>query len=152
MLLKETVLLRLFGLRMPLILLAGPRVMELDDRGCTVKIPLGWRTGNHVGSMHIGVMTAGADLAAGLCAFHAARGLGKLVPIFKEARMEFLKRADGDVLFRCSEGARVQEAARRALASGERVTLPVDVVATVPDRHGDEPVARFTLGLSVKRA
>ena len=35
--------------------------------------------------------------------------------------------------------------------TGERVTLPVEIVATVPDRHGDEPVARFTLGLSVKR-
>jgi acyl-coenzyme A thioesterase PaaI-like protein len=152
-LLKETILLRLFGLlRMPLVPLAGPRVMALDDTGCTVKIPLGWRTRNHVGSMHIGVMTAGADLAAGLNVFRAARGRGRLVPIFKDARMDFLKRADGDVHFRCSDGAKVREAADRAMASGERVTLPVEVVATVPDRYGDEPVARFTLGLSMKRS
>jgi hypothetical protein len=39
----------------------------------------------------------------------------------------------------------------QADASGERVTLPVAVTATVPDKYGDEPVARFTLGLSVKR-
>ena len=26
----------------------------------------------------------------------------------------------------------------------------VEVVATVPDRYGDDPVARFTMGLSVK--
>ncbi len=151
MLLKETALLRLFGLRVPLFLFAGPRVMELDDRGCTVKIPLGWRTRNHVGSMHIGVLAAGADLAAGLNVFRAARGQGRLVPIFKDARMDFLKRADGDVLFRCGDGARVQEAARQATSTGERVTLPVEIVATVPDRHGDDPVARFTLGLSMKR-
>ena len=37
----------------------------------------------------------------------------------------------------------------RADASGERVTLPVEIVATVPARYGDEPVARFTLGLSL---
>jgi acyl-coenzyme A thioesterase PaaI-like protein len=151
-LLKETALVRLFGLRIPLILFVGPRVMELDEEGCVVKIPLGWRTSNHVGSMHIGVMAAGADLAAGLNVFRAARGLGTLVPIFKDARMEFLKRADGDVLFRCGEGAKVKEAALRAMATGERVTLPVEVVATVPDLHGDEAVARFTLGLSMKRA
>ena len=35
--------------------------------------------------------------------------------------------------------------------TGERVTIPVDVVATVPKRYGDEPVARFTLGLSLKK-
>ena len=37
------------------------------------------------------------------------------------------------------------------LVNGERVSLPVEVVATVPRKYGDEPVARFTLGLSLKR-
>jgi len=151
-LLKETALLRLLGLRIPLLLWVGPRVVELDDHGCAVKIPLGWRTRNHVGSMYIAVMAAGADLAAGLPVFRATRGrAAAVVPIFKDARMDFLKRADGDVIFRSTDGARVQEAAARALASGDRVTIPVDVVATVPENHGDEPVARFTLGLSMKR-
>jgi hypothetical protein len=31
------------------------------------------------------------------------------------------------------------------------VTLPVLVRATVPDRHGDEPVATFALELSLKK-
>jgi len=35
--------------------------------------------------------------------------------------------------------------------TGQRVTLPVEVVATVPSRYGDEPVARFTMGLSLKQ-
>ena len=35
--------------------------------------------------------------------------------------------------------------------TGERVTLPVEVVATVPSRYGEEPVARFRLDLSMKR-
>ena len=34
---------------------------------------------------------------------------------------------------------------------GERVTLPVDVVATVPEKYGDEPAATFTMGLSLKK-
>jgi acyl-coenzyme A thioesterase PaaI-like protein len=150
MLLKETAMLRLFGLRIPLLLFVGPRVVELDDQRCAVKIPLGFRTRNHVGSMYIGVMVAGADLAAGLHALRAA-GDVPVVPIFKDAHLDFFKRADGDVVFRCVEGQRVREAATRAVASGERVTLPVEVVATVPDRYGEEPVARMTMGLSMKR-
>jgi hypothetical protein len=71
--------------------------------------------------------------------------------VFGEIHGEFLKRADGDVLFRCDDGRAATEAVIRADATGERVSLPVRIVATVPKRYGDEPVARFTLGLSLKR-
>ncbi len=152
MLLRETAFVRLFAMKVPVLLFLGPQVMELDDEGCAVRIPLGWRSRNHVGSMYFGALCAGADIAAGLCAFRAIReGHRKVVPIFKDLRADFLKRADGDVVFRSREGRRVAEAVRQADETGERVTLPVDVVATVPAKYGDEAVARFTLGLSVRR-
>ncbi len=152
MLVRETVLVHLLGLRIPSLLFLGPRVMELDDEGCALKLPLGWRSRNHVGSMYVGALCAGADLASGLNAYRVIRrGHPKIVPLFKDLRADFLKRADGDVLFRMSDGRRVAEAVRRADQTGERVTMPIEVVATVPDRYGDEPVARFTMGLSVRR-
>ncbi len=152
MLIRETALIRMFALRVPVLRFLGPQVEELDDDGCAVKIPLGWRSRNHVGSMYFGALCAGADIAAGLCAFRAIReGHPKVVPLFKDVKAEFLKRADGDVVFRAREGRRVAEAVRQADETGERVTLPVEVVATVPGKYGDEPVARFTLGLSLRR-
>jgi len=60
---KETALLRLFTLRIPLLLFVGPRVLELDEEGCAIEIPLGLRTRNHLGSMYLGVLCAGADVA-----------------------------------------------------------------------------------------
>jgi len=152
MLVRETLVLRLLGLRIPSLLFLAPRVMELDDEGCAVKIPLGWRSRNHVGSMYVGALCAGADLASGLNAFRAIRsGHPKVVPLFKDLRADFLKRADGDVLFRTRDGRRVAEVVRQADETGERFTIPVEVVATVPEKYGDEPVARFTMGLSVRR-
>ncbi|HTN52733.1 MAG TPA: DUF4442 domain-containing protein [Anaeromyxobacter sp.] len=152
MLLKETALVRLLGLRIPVLLFLGPRVLELDEEGCAVAIPLGWRSRNHLGSMYLGALVAGADLAAGLQAVRAMRdGHPDVRLVFADLRAEFLKRADGDVVFRSRDGRRVAEAVRRADATGERVTLPVEIVATVPRRYGEEPVARFTLGLSLKR-
>lgn len=152
MLLKETAAVRMLGLKIPLLLFLGPRVERLDERGCQVKIPFGWRSRNHVGSMYFGALCAGADLAGGL---PAARLIwaqhGKVSLVFADLKAEFLKRADGDTLFTCDDGYAVAAAVRQADASGERVTLPVSVVATVPDKYGDEPVARFTLGLSLKR-
>jgi acyl-coenzyme A thioesterase PaaI-like protein len=152
MLLKETAAVRLLGLRIPLLLFVGPRVVELDDEGAAVMLPLSWRTRNHVGSMYVGAMAAGADLASGMNAFSLIRSRHRtVVPVFKFARMDFLKRADGDVVFRTRDGRRIAEAMSETERTGERVTLPVDVVATVPDRYGDEPVARFSMGLSLKK-
>lgn len=152
MLLKETAAVRLLGLKIPLLLFLGPTVERLDERGCVVRIPFGWRSRNHVGSMYFGALCAGADLAGGL---PAARLIWKehkdVALVFADLQARFLKRADGDTCFTCEQGEAVAAAVRQAAASGERVTMPVEVVATVPEKYGDEPVARFTLGLSLKR-
>ncbi len=39
MLLKETAFVRLLGLKIPMFLWLGPRVLELDDEGCAVESP-----------------------------------------------------------------------------------------------------------------
>jgi acyl-coenzyme A thioesterase PaaI-like protein len=151
-LLKETALVRLIGLKIPVLLFLGPRVLEVDDTGCAVEIPLGLRSRNHLGSMYVGVLVAGADVAAGLNATRLILSHHRQVKlIFKDLRAEFLKRADGDVVFRTRDGQKIREAVEEADRTGERVTLPVEVTATVPKKYGDEPVARFTLGLSLKR-
>ncbi len=152
MLLKETAFVRLLALKIPMFFWLGPRVLELDDEGCAVEIPFGWRSRNHLNSMYVGALCAGADLASGLNAARLIQGPHRKVKlVFADMRCEFLKRADGDVVFRSRDGRRIAEAVRKADETGERVTLPIEVVATVPKKYGDEPVARFTMGLSLKR-
>ncbi len=154
MLYRETALLRLLGLRIPMILFTGPRVLALDAEGCDLEIPLTWRTRNRlIGAMYFGALCVGADLAGGLPAakLMVAR-YPRMKLVFADLKAEFLKRADGDVLFRNRDGRRIVEAVERAAATGERVTIPLEVVATVPGKHGDEPVARFTMSLSLKLA
>ena len=153
MLIKETALVRLLGLKIPVLLFLGPTVERLDDEGCAVGIALGLRSRNHLGSMYFGALCAGADLAAGLNAarliwFHGHRDVQL---VFKDVKAEFLKRADGDVRFETRQGLAVKEAVLRAESSGERELVPMEVVATVPKKYGDEPVARFTMGLALKR-
>ncbi len=150
---RESLLVRLFSLKIPVLLFLGPRIVEVDDEGCAIEIPLRWRSRNHLGSMYFGALCAGADVAGGLLAVRLISARHRRVRlVFADLRAEFLKRADGDVRFRCTDGRRIAEAVRRADETGERVGIPVEVVATVPSRYGDEPVARFTLGLSLKRA
>jgi acyl-coenzyme A thioesterase PaaI-like protein len=151
--LKETALVQLLGItRIPGLFFFGPRVMRVDDEGCEVMIPLGYRTRNHVGSMYFAALAAGADLTGGLNAFVAIRTRHRKVNlIFKDFRAEFLKRGDGDVHFTTTQGRQINEAVAEADRKGERITLPVEILATVPSKYGSEPVARFTLGLSLKR-
>jgi len=154
MLIRETLLLRLLGIaKIPILFALRPRVLRLDEDSSEVLIPLRWFSRNHVGSMYFAALAAGSDCSGGLCAarsifFEGHRGV---VPIFKSLRVEFLKLADGDVLFRCDDGRAISAAVERADRSGERVTLPIHVVATVPSRHGEAPVARFELELSLKK-
>ena len=94
----------------------------------------------------------GADVAAGLIAFQLVREQKARVNfIFKDLRAEFLKRAEGDVVFTNVDGPLIQDLVRRALSSEERHEATVHVVATVPSKLGDEPVAKFELTLSVKK-
>ncbi|MGZ8779500.1 MAG: DUF4442 domain-containing protein [Thermoanaerobaculia bacterium] len=149
----NTLAVRLWSLQNVFFLwLAKPSVLEINDRGCVIRIPLNWRTRRRdIHAMYLGVLCMGADVAAGLPAFDLVRRKKARVSfIFKDIRAEFLKRAEGDVHFTNVDGAMVKDLIDRALASGEREEATVRVTATVPKKLGDEPVARFELTLSVK--
>ncbi len=138
--------------KIPLIFFVSPSVVELTDEKCVVKIPLGYRTKNHLGSMYFGALSIGADTAGGLIAWRLIAQNGNNVNlVFKEFHADFLKRPESDVLFTCTEGAAIAALVERALASGERETLPVHITATCPAQSDHEPVAKFTLSLSLKK-
>ncbi len=152
-LLRETLALRIWAFwKIRLISYVRPSVMELTDERCVLRVPLTWRTRNHLGSMYFGALCTGADAAAALLGLKTARRLGGRISfLFKDVRAEFLKRAEADVHFTCEQGREIRTLLEKANASGERENLPLSVVAFVPSLLGAEPVARFTLTLSVKR-
>ena len=141
--------------KIPVLFFLSPTVVEVNDYRCVVQIPLTRRSKNHLGSMYFAALAAGADCAGGLIAMKLvdeAASCGKKISlVFKDFKAEFLKRAEGDVLFTCEDGQAIRQMVERVAASGERETLPVHVTATVPSKLGKEPVAQFTLGLSLKR-
>src|ERR1700693_1396447 len=101
----DTLFVRFFGLaKVPLIFFVRPSVIRLDDSECVIKIPLNRRTKNHLNSMYFGVLATGADLAGGLVAMKEITASKKRVALsFKDFHAEFLKRAEGDVHFVCTQ-------------------------------------------------
>jgi len=150
---RDTLLLRLFGLfKVPLLYWIKPKIIELSDHKTIIKIPLNRRNKNHLNSMYFGVLASGADCAGGLAAMKMIMASGQPVSLaFKSFHAEFLKRAEGDTLFTCVQGQEIKQFVTMVLASDQRHHLPVNVIATCPDKFGDEPIATFTLTLSLKK-
>jgi acyl-coenzyme A thioesterase PaaI-like protein len=149
---RETFSLRWTGLtKIPLLFYVGVSVAEISPERMVVKIPLRRRTKNHLGSMYFGALCIGADCAPGAFAMYLIRQQpARISMVFKDFQAEFLKRAEGDVYFCCSQGKEIAELVAQATASGERVERQVEVIATVPSLS-DEPVAKFKLTLSLKK-
>jgi len=151
--LRDTLFLRFFTfMKIPLLFYVRPVIEELNDETCVVRIPLRRRTKNHLNAMYFGVLAAGADCAGGFMAMRLIqKDGGRTSLLFKDFKADFLKRAEGDVLFTCSDGEAIRRAVEETLRTGERVNHPVRVTATVPSRFGSEPVAEFELTLSLKK-
>ena len=149
-----TTMVRLWSLQNVFFLwLAAPKIVELTRDRCVIRIPLNWRTRRRdIHAMYLGTLCMGADVAAGLIAFSIVREKKERWNfIFKDIKGEFLKRAEDDVVFTNEDGPVIQDLMRRAEASGEREEGTVRVIATVPTKLGNEPVARFELTLSMKK-
>ena len=128
-----------------------PRVINVSDTEVVLSIPLNRRTRNHVGSMYIGAMTVGVDFVTGLTAMASIKKSKKnIVLIFKDLKSSFIKRAEGETFFTCNHTKEIEAAVKEVVDSKQRVNIEVPIIATVPEKFGDEPVAEFTITLSMK--
>jgi acyl-coenzyme A thioesterase PaaI-like protein len=142
-------LIGLFKIRM--IGFVRAKLMECNDQKTVIKIPLSRRTRNHLGSMYVGALATGADVTGAYIAFdYLARTKKRVSIVFKDMSAEFLKRADGDVFFTCLDGPEVMQAFNETIADGERKNIVLNVIATVPSKYQDEPVAKFKMTLSMR--
>ena len=137
--------------QIPVICYCRPQIIHLDDEYCKLRIPLNWRTRNHVQSMYIGVFTVGADLTGGLLTIRSIqKRKRKVVLIFKDFNANFFKRAEKDVIFICRDGVEIDHAVQQAVDKGERINLPINITAMLSQDTENDPVANFRLTLSIK--
>lgn len=150
---KATLMLRFLGLlKIPLISYVKPSVVSIDDEKIVVKIPLRRRNKNHLKSMYFGTLCVGADCTGGLLAMKFMNERPEQISlVFKDFNADFLKRAEDDTYFICEQGREISALVDRVCQSEKREEMAVAVTATVPSKFGDEPVANFTMTLSLKK-
>ena len=149
---KTNLFIKYFGFfKVPLIFYCRPKIIDISEESVTLKLPFIRRNKNHVGSMYLGSLTVGADLTSGILALGVINNSKvKIAPLFKDFKANFLKRAEGDVHFVCNEGEKIRSMIQETAESKQRVNKTIGVTAYVPKKLGDEPVAEFSLTLSIK--
>lgn len=149
---KQTWGMRLFGLaKIPMLFYLSPSVIEMTSEKTVIKIPLNYRTKNHLGSMYFAALAAGADIAGGFAAMEAIKRSGKNVHLsFKDFSADFLQRAEGDTYFYNEQGAEVEAFVREVAENpGVRMNMPLHITAKCP-KISDKVIANLTLTLSLK--
>jgi hypothetical protein len=137
--------------KIPLIGFCSPRVIEASNERTILKVPLGFRTKNHLGAMYFGALAIGSELCIAMLAVKQIQASGlKIDFLFKDYKADFLKRAEGDVHFICEEAHVVVDQINEAKNSTERINRTMTAYAIVPSISLTEKVATFELTLSVK--
>lgn len=148
--LKNHFLLRGFLLaKLPLALVAGLRVRELDTERCVVTVPYGWRTTNPFHSTYFAALSMAAEMSTGALAMLAtelAEAPVALIIVNLEAGFE--KKAQSLTTFTCEDGAKTFAAVAETVRSGEPVTARMESVGRSAD---GTVVARFAFTWSFKR-
>lgn len=134
--------------KIPLVGFVKPRLVTVNGKTVQVKIQLRRHTKNHLNSMYFGALAVGADIAGGIHAFYFAElSESKVSFAFKSMKVEFIKRAESEILFESNEGELVKAAMDQSKITGERINQFIQVRAT--DKNG-ELVATFEMEVSVK--
>jgi len=149
---KENLFLSLYAwTKIPLIGFCSPRVIEATNERTVLKVPLNFRTRNHLGAMYFGALAVGSELCIAMLAVKQIQQSGVRIDfLFKDYKAEFLKRAEGDVHFVCEQAQVVVDQINEAKNSSERINRTMTAYAIVPSISPTEKVATFELTLSVK--
>jgi hypothetical protein len=141
-----------FGLyKLPLLAFIWPEVLKITETESVLKVPLTYRSKNHLGVMYFGALSMGAEAVVALHVLDVMQRRGQWLDfLFKDFKANFLKRAEGDVLFCCEDGEAIRKLIEEAFESGERKSATFKSFATTPKQTGDSHVADFEITLSVK--
>ncbi|HWM92734.1 MAG TPA: DUF4442 domain-containing protein [Thermoanaerobaculia bacterium] len=137
-----------FLAKLPLALVAGLRLRELNEERCVATVPYGWRSTNPFRSTYFAALSMAAELSTGALAMAAVESAPRPVAmLITGLTASFEKKATGVTTFTCEEGAKLFEAVARTIATGEAVAVEVPTVGTAADGN---VVARFTFTWSFK--
>lgn len=121
-------------LKLPLAAGAGLSLRRLDDSGCTVGLPGGWRTQNPFRSTYFAAQAMAAEMSTGAPAMILVQSApASIAMLLRGIEAVFTKRIQGPSLFTFEDVAGLKAAIAKAAASGESESYTGRSIGTGPD-------------------
>jgi len=133
---------RMFFLKhLPMALLAGLKITEIDAAKASVTVPYKYLNKNPFRSVYFAVLSMAAELSTGILAMAAINDYDVPVSMLVlDMKANFSKKARTKITFTCNGGEKLSEAVTKSIETGEGQTA--EVMTTGVDKEGNE-VARF---------
>lgn len=135
--------------QLPLGAFAGLRLRSLDEGGCTVILPGGWRTQNPFRSTYFAAQAMAAEMSTGAPAMVLVQGSEARVSLLvTEIRARYTKRIVGESQFTFREIGDMADTIERAARTGEAATY---VARSIGRNQTGEVASEFEVTWSFKR-
>jgi hypothetical protein len=135
--------------QLPLAAFAGLSLRSLDEGGCTVILPGGWRTQNPFRSTYFAAQAMAAEMSTGAPALVLVQGCeAKVSLLVTEVRARYTKKIVGASQFTFREIGEMADTIERAAQTGEPATY---VARSVGRSRTGEVASEFEVTWSFKR-
>jgi hypothetical protein len=134
---------------LPLAAFAGLRLRSLDEGGCTVILPGGWRTQNPFRSTYFAAQSMAAEMSTGAPAMVLVRGRdAKMSMLVTGIDARFMKKITGTSQFTFRDIGEMADVIERAAQTGEPAVF---VARSVGRNEAGDVAAEFEVTWSFKR-
>lgn len=134
---------------LPLAACAGLKLRRLEEDGCTVSLPGGWRTQNPFRSTYFAAQMMAAEMSTGAPALVLVAGAPASVAlILRDVRAVFTKKIVGESLYTFSDIPGLRDAVERAAGQAEETRYTAHVIGALRD---GTPASEFEVTWSFKR-
>jgi len=142
---------RLYMLKkLPLGLVAGLRITEIDEEKASVSVPFKYLNKNPFQSVYFAALAMAAELSSGILALANVQAASKPVSMLVfDMSANFTKKAKSKIVFTCKQGKEIAEAIEESIRTGEGKIVTVSTIGV--DEVGDQVAEfKFTWTFKVK--
>jgi hypothetical protein len=134
--------------KLPMGFIARLKVKSVDAEQCQITVPFRWVNQNPFGSTYFAVLAMAAEMSSGMLALMATQDSKPSVSMLvTKLEAKFVKKAMGLTTFTCNDGAIINAAAEKAIATGEGQSV---VCSCVGKSESGEIEAEFLVEWSFK--
>lgn len=135
--------------QLPLAAFSGLSLRSLDEGGCTVILPGGWRTQNPFRSTYFAAQAMAAEMSTGAPALVLVQGSeAKVSLLVTEVRARYTRKIVGESQFTFREIGEMADTVERAAQTGEPATC---VARSIGRNQTGEVASEFEVTWSFKR-